>query len=48
MTTALAGQRVPAAATHTILGSLGGALAVAANAGGAAGALLGAPQAPRS
>ena len=40
MTTALAGRHVPAAATHTILGSLGGALAVAAHAGGAAGALL--------
>jgi DHA2 family multidrug resistance protein-like MFS transporter len=31
---------VPAAATHIILGSLGGALDVAAHAGGAAGALL--------
>ena len=31
---------MPAAAAHTILGSLGGALAVAAHAGGAAGALL--------
>ncbi|MGO9505531.1 MAG: MFS transporter [Streptosporangiaceae bacterium] len=40
MTTALAGRHLPAAATHTILGSLGGALAVAAHAGGAAGALL--------
>ena len=37
---ALAGRHVPAAAAHTILGSLGGALAVAAHAGGAAGALL--------
>ena len=38
--TALAGRHVPAAAAHTILGSLGGALAVAAHAGGVAGALL--------
>ena len=37
---ALAGRHVPASAAHTILGSLGGALAVAAHAGGAAGALL--------
>ena len=37
---ALAGRHVPAAAANTILGSLGGALAVAAHAGGAAGALL--------
>jgi EmrB/QacA subfamily drug resistance transporter len=40
MTTALAGQHVPPVAAHTILSSLGGALAVAANAGGATGALL--------
>jgi hypothetical protein len=40
MTTALAGQHVPIAAMHTILGSLGGALAVAGTAGGATGALL--------
>ena len=40
MTAALAGRHVPAAAADTILGSLGGALAVAAHAGGAAGALL--------
>jgi uncharacterized transporter YbjL len=40
LTTALAGRHLPAAATQTILGSLGGALAVAAHAGGAAGALL--------
>jgi len=40
MTTALAGQHVPAAAMHAILGSLGGALTVAATAGGATGALL--------
>ena len=40
MTSALAGQHVPIAATHTILGSLGGALAVAGVAGGATGALL--------
>ena len=40
MSTALAGRHVPAAATHTILASLGGALAVAADARGAAGALL--------
>jgi EmrB/QacA subfamily drug resistance transporter len=39
MSTALAGRQVSAAATHTILGSLGGALAVAGHAG-AAGALL--------
>ncbi len=40
ISTALAGRHVQAAAAHTILGSLGGALAVAAHAGGAAGALL--------
>ena len=39
MTAALAGH-LPAAVTQTVLGSLGGALAVAAHAGGAAGALL--------
>jgi EmrB/QacA subfamily drug resistance transporter len=40
MTHVLAGQHVPIAALHTILGSLGGALAVAGTAGGATGALL--------
>ncbi|MGO9081041.1 MAG: MFS transporter [Streptosporangiaceae bacterium] len=40
LTTVLAGQHVPMAVTHTILGSLGGALAVAGTAGGATGALL--------
>jgi EmrB/QacA subfamily drug resistance transporter len=40
MTSALAGHHVPAAATHAILGSLGGALTVAGRAGGLAGALL--------
>jgi len=40
MTTGLAGRHLPAAAVQTILGSLGGALAVAARAGGASGALL--------
>ena len=40
MTAALAGRHVPTAAMHTILGSLGGALAVADSAGGATGALL--------
>ena len=40
MTTALAGRHLPAAAAQAILGSLGGALAVAARAGGATGALL--------
>ena len=40
MSAALAGRHLPGAAAHTILGSLGGALAVAAHAGGAAGALL--------
>ena len=40
MSTALAGQHLPAGVTHTILGSLGGALAVADRAGGARGALL--------
>jgi EmrB/QacA subfamily drug resistance transporter len=40
MTSALVGQHVPAAVTQTILGSLGGALAVAERAGGTTGALL--------
>ncbi len=40
MTAALAGRHVPAAISHTILGSLGGALAVAKAAGGVTGALL--------
>jgi hypothetical protein len=40
MTSALAGRHVPTAAMQTILGSLGGALAVADRAGGATGALL--------
>jgi EmrB/QacA subfamily drug resistance transporter len=40
MTAALAGRHLPAAVTHAILGSLGGALTVAGNAGGATGALL--------
>jgi uncharacterized transporter YbjL len=40
MTTALAGRHLPATAAQTILGSLGGALTVAARAGGATGALL--------
>ena len=40
MTTALRGRDVPVAATHVILGSLGGALGVAVTAGGATGALL--------
>lgn len=42
MTTDLAGRAVPAAALHNILGSLGGALAVAKLAGGAIGVELGA------
>jgi hypothetical protein len=37
---ALVGRHVPAATTHTILGSLGGALAVASHASGATGVLL--------
>jgi hypothetical protein len=37
---ALAGRHLPTGITHTILGSFGGALAVARNAGGARGALL--------
>jgi EmrB/QacA subfamily drug resistance transporter len=40
MTAALAGRHVPTTAMQTILGSLGGALAVADRAGGATGALL--------
>jgi EmrB/QacA subfamily drug resistance transporter len=40
MAVALAGRPLPAAATHTILGSLGGALTVAGHVGGATGALL--------
>ena len=40
MTAALAGQHVPAAISQTILGSLGGALAVAQAVGGTTGALL--------
>jgi predicted phage tail protein len=40
LTTVLAGRHLPAAAVQTILGSLGGALAVAGRAGGASGALL--------
>ena len=40
MTTALAGRHLPAPTVQTILGSLGGALAVAGRAGGATGALL--------
>ena len=40
MTSALAAYHVPAAATRTILGSVGAALAVAAHVGGATGALL--------
>jgi EmrB/QacA subfamily drug resistance transporter len=40
MTAALSGRHVPPSVAPTILGSLGGALAVAARAGGATGALL--------
>jgi len=40
MTAVLAGRHVPAAATHAILSSLGGALTVAGQAGGATGTLL--------
>jgi hypothetical protein len=40
MMVALAGRHVPTVAVHAILGSLGGALAVADRAGGATGALL--------
>jgi EmrB/QacA subfamily drug resistance transporter len=40
MTSALAGRHVPAAAMHAIVGSLGGAISVAGEVGGATGALL--------
>ncbi len=40
MTAALTGRHLPVAATHTIVGSLGGALAVAGRVGGTVGALL--------
>ena len=40
MTAALAGRHVPTAALHAILGSLGGALGVAARAGGPTGVVL--------
>ncbi len=40
MTSALAGRHVPAAASHAILGSLGGALSVARVVGGSTGTLL--------
>ena len=40
MASALVGHHVPAAAAHDIVGSLGGALAVAASIGGATGGLL--------
>jgi len=40
MTAALTGQHVPIAATHTIIGSLGGALSVAGSVGGTTGAVL--------
>jgi EmrB/QacA subfamily drug resistance transporter len=40
MTAALAGRNVPAVASHAILGSLGGALAVASSAGGTTGTVL--------
>ena len=40
MTSVLSGRHVPTPVAHTILGSLGGALAVAASVGGATGALL--------
>jgi hypothetical protein len=40
ITAALAGRHVPSAAMHTILGSFGGALAVATSVGGTTGALL--------
>jgi uncharacterized transporter YbjL len=46
MTSALAGQHVPAAVNQIILGSLGGALTVASTVGGATGILL--AQAARS
>ena len=40
MTAALTGRHVPIAATHTIIGSLGGALSVAGSVGGTTGAVL--------
>ena len=40
MTAALTGQHVPIAATHTIIGSLGGALTVAGRVGGTTGPVL--------
>jgi hypothetical protein len=40
MTSALSGYHLPGPVTHTILGSVGGGLAVAAHAGGTAGATL--------
>jgi len=40
MNRALAGRPLPAGIMHTVLGSFGGALSVAGNVGGAAGALL--------
>ena len=40
MTAALTGRHLPIAATHTIIGSLGGALTVASRVGGSTGALL--------
>jgi DHA2 family multidrug resistance protein-like MFS transporter len=40
LTAALAGRGVPGAVSHTILGSLGGALTVAGDVGGVTGALL--------
>jgi Major Facilitator Superfamily len=40
MTAALTGRHIPTAATHTIVGSLGGALTVADSVGGTTGALL--------
>jgi EmrB/QacA subfamily drug resistance transporter len=40
MTAALTGQHVPIAATHTIIGSLGGALTVAGSVGGTTGPVL--------
>jgi hypothetical protein len=41
MSVAIAGRHLPAGVTHAIIGSLGGALAVAGSAGGVRGALLG-------
>jgi EmrB/QacA subfamily drug resistance transporter len=40
MTAALTGRHIPIAATHTIIGSLGGALTVAGSVGGSTGAVL--------